>query len=226
MRQHATEEISPPPAHAANVSPTSNNNNSGGDNISRRTTATAFLPSPSSPTCPRGTVGRATPTSPGGARLTAGLSISPTTGRSSTGSSFLSSPPAYRDDASSSSATGIFTFRTTVSSSRRPSPVGDDDERTGGSRLPPAVGWRPGCISHSSRALSADCRQHPCDYSYNSSGVHCAESGRLAVKRQKTADSAPSRVNSRLSSRQQSLSQGASKVTLIRGNSLSRLHSL
>lgn len=61
-------------------------------------------------------------------------------------------------------------------------------------------------LSHSYRTLSADYRP---------------PEARLSVQRQKTADSAPSRVSSRGSSRQHSLSQGHSRVTLIRGESCS-----
>ena len=69
---------------------------------------------------------------------------------------------------------------------------------------------RPPVLSQSYRALSADCRPP------------ASESATAAkIQRQKTAESAPSRVSSRISSRQQSLTQGPSRVTLIRGESCS-----
>jgi hypothetical protein len=191
VRQHATEEISPPAHPVVALSPTSFGGGSyGGGSYSG------------------GSYGSDLPRRTAGTRIVPGLSISPTTGCSSTGSSFHSSPPAYKEEPLGTT----FAFRPVSRGSRHQSPT-TDDERSAGGRLPP-VGWRPGCISHNSRALSADCRQPPAE-SYGVRGA--ASAGRLAVKRQKTAESAPSRVNSRLSSRQQSLSQGASKVTLIRG---------
>ena len=232
VRQHATEENSPPAhaAAAASVSPAGSFCSSSGDTTTTRRSNNASAAigvtfphtSTTSPTpvnYPRGNMGRVPPTN--------NLSISPT-GRSSSSSctassSFLlSSPPpvACRGcDDNAQLAAAIFTFRS-VSGGRHHSPTADDERggvHCGSGRLPP-VGWRPGYISHSSRALSADCRQHPGDHHAGSGMDQSASSGRLAVKRQKTADSAPSRVNSRLSSRQQSLSQGASRVTLIRGN--------
>jgi hypothetical protein len=253
VRQHATEENSPP-AHvamaAAAVSPAGSFCSGGSTEptTGRKSAcshAVATSPMTTGPAIgnvgPRGNAGRVPPTT--------NLSISPT-GRSSNSSSrtasssfLVSSPPPppvsyHRNNIEDSAqlAAAIFTFRTVggggisssssgVFSRQHHSPTNEDGRGgvyNGGGRYPPssAVGWRPGYISHSSRALSADCRQHPSDCGGAGSGLDtCSSAGRLVVKRQKTADSAPSRVNSRLSSRQQSLSQGASRVTLIRGMS-------
>ena len=192
VRQHATEENSPPAhaAAAASVSPAGSFCSSSGDTTTTRRSNNASAAI--GVTFPHTSTTSPTPVNyPRG-----NMGRVPPTNN-------LSISPTGRSSSSSCTASSSFILSS-------PPPVacrGCDDNAQ-----------LAGYISHSSRALSADCRQHPGDHHAGSGIDQSASSGRLAVKRQKTADSAPSRVNSRLSSRQQSLSQGASRVTLIRGN--------